>query len=485
MAAVLPDVVVPAGGLLDLGGFTLQDPVGSFVVPAGGSITGAGSVVVSVAGSVEVDGLVSARSVQVGQVGLLDGSGSVVVNGGTFGLGGSVLGSVSVELTAGTDGTWFRGSGLLGTSGTTTVDAGASLVSADGSGLAFANGTLVNNGTVEFAGGVVTGMSGTIRNNGDWVMDWSGSGYPPGVVDASPDGSFGFVNNGSVQVDAGDGGNSAQLKGYAGGTGDLSVTVGMLAMTPAGDDTVALPAGMTIPAGATLELDNIPFRGFQGAFQVPAGNTITGPGTLQIDGRGVLTINGTVTGGGLVDAGVVVVGGVVSDRSVSVLPGGVLQGSGGVRVNGGVFSLAGSVSGSVSLELAAGTVGTWSGGCGSLGSSGVTRVDAGASLGSGDGSGVGFANGTLVNNGTVEFAGGTVAAQSGTIRNNSDWVMDWSGSGYPSGVVDAGDGGFSFVNAGSVSVVVAVAEPVPAGRVCGWSGHGHAQVGHVADDPGW
>ena len=117
VAAVLPDVVVPAGGALDLGGFTLQDPVGSFVVPAGGSISGGGSVVVSVAGSVEVDGLVSARSVQVAQVGLVDGSGSVVVNGGTFGLGGSILGSVSTELKAGTDGTWFRGSALLGRRG--------------------------------------------------------------------------------------------------------------------------------------------------------------------------------------------------------------------------------------------------------------------------------------------------------------------------------------------------------------------------------
>ena len=74
-------------------------------------------------------------------------------------------------------------------------------------------------------------------------------------------------------------------------------------MTPAGDDAVAFDTGMMVPAGAMLELDNIAFRQAQGSFVVPAGQSISGKGTVQVDDRGVLRVNGTIGGVGVLNDG--------------------------------------------------------------------------------------------------------------------------------------------------------------------------------------
>ena len=447
-APLTTGLAVPTGSSVDLSFRGGQAPAGSFLLPAGASLGGGGAV--TVPGQMTVNGVLTARSVAVTSGGQLSGTGSVTVTGGTFTLTGTLTGALTTTLQAGTTGAW-DGGGLTST-GTTTVAAGATLTATQYAGKAFSSGTLVNNGTAQFLSGDVNATSGTIRNNGTWTLNWNGQGGQQGshIFDAGP-GTFRFLNAGTFTSTAGAGQYATALDGYAGGPGTIHVTAGQLRLQNPPAVTVPFDSDVAIPTGATLELftnGNLPAAA-RGTFTVPAGHSITGAGTLQIDNAATLTSTGNITPATVQNAGQLTVNGVLTARSVAVTSGGQLSGTGSVTVTGGTFTLTGTLTGALTTTLQAGTTGAWDGG--GLTSTGTTTVAAGATLTATQYAGKAFSSGTLVNNGTAQFLSGDVNATSGTIRNNGTWTLNWNGQGGQQGshIFDAGPGTFRFLNAGT------------------------------------
>src|SRR6202011_3938115 len=113
---------------------------------------------------------------------------------------------------------------------------------------------------------------------------------------------------------------------------------------------------------------------------------------------------------------------------------------------GGSFNLNGTISGSGSLTLAAGTAGTWGGG--GLTTSGTRTVQPGgtvtlaAQLNTRT-----FSAGVLSNAGTVNFTQDIVTAVSGQVRNTGTWNIG-SGRGATWNDASSVSNPFTFLNSG-------------------------------------
>ena len=317
-------VEVEGSGLLVMTGENTYS--GGTTIASGAALQiGAGGTAGSIIGSVINDGaLIFNRSNAQTFAGAMSGTGSLIkVGEGTLTLSGKNI---------------YSG-GTIVAAGTLTSDA-TSL-----------QGTIVNNGSVQFAQGAAGtyagAMSGTgsLTKSGAGTLTLSGNNtYSGGTTVAS--GTLtgdatslqgAIVNNGSVQFAQGTAGTYA---GAMSGTGSLTKSgAGTLTLsgtnTYSGGTTVAsgtLTGDATSLQGAIVNNGSVQFA--QGAAGTYAG-AMSGTGSLTKLGAGTLTLTGNnmISGQATVQAGKLAVQGVLGTSALTVASGATLSGAGTVAGN--------------------------------------------------------------------------------------------------------------------------------------------------------
>ena len=323
-----------------------------------GVTTGIGAVTQSGTGRFELNGHDTG-------VGSLAGSGTVTLGGATLTLGGNNA-STSFSGVIGGNGSMTKtGTGTLtltgasGYTGTTTISAGTLMLTATGE----LQSSVQNNANFENAGRV----NGLVTNTGDL--------YSTGTL------AGGLTNSGT-----------AAIAGTVTGAVSNSGVMGLVGST-SGIGTVSQTAGSSFYLNG--------FNTSIGSF-IGAGTVYTGGATLTLNGGGVSSFDGSITGsGGLTKAGTgsVTLTGANTYTGTTTVSGGTLavtaSGSlAGAVLNQANFTNAGTVTGMVQNDATLTSTGTLAGG---LLNNGVSSLA--GTVGTG-----------LINNGTATFTGTTTVA---------------------------------------------------------------------------
>jgi hypothetical protein len=495
------DASVGSGATLDLEGANTGvggSSPGGFVLAAGSSLTGAGTLAVGINGTGTVAGLpvelagtdglpklsvgslnptvkldqalsLSAFSVLTG--GSVTGAGSVTIpSGGSLSLAGSFTGSGDLTLASGSSGSWLTG-GLMGGSGTTTVASGVTLNMPMEQVLGAA-GTLgrplVNDGTVKWSGGVVAEVAGgSWQNAGTLDLDPASAGSVPYLEDdAAGDAVFTNAAAGKVVVSVSGGASAAVLGGVVSSAGSVTVASGTLVLQPPAGVTASLAGGASVASKATLDLEGAFGGSSPGGFALPSSAAFTGTGELDVGLSGANRQAGLPVelagSDGLPKLSVGSLNPTVKlDQALSLskfseLFGGTVTGAGSVTVvSGGTGDVAGSFTGSGNLTWASGSSGGLSSN-GTMGGTGTTTVASGATVSMSNLPSVGMTLGrAFVNDGTVNWSDGTVTeAPGGSFRNAGALNLDSSGGPGLSAANDS-DHKFGFTNASGGTITLA------------------------------
>ena len=325
-------------------GAILNFAAGTYAIPAGATVSGAGGFLVNgatitEAGTYNLTGLTQIDSGELdfnaaatlGSLlvngGVLGGTGAVTVSGQTTWTGGTITGASSIEAVGGLKLGFATGN----TASTLNLAGGRSLIN-DAAATGPANGAPLNLNLAD--GSSITNKTGatftfttnsSIANNG---------GSPPGGT---------FINQGTLGTNGGTGTtvfgtpiiNSGTLQAL---TGTIQISSG---------STFSSTTQLKASAGATL---NFAFS----TFTIPAGATTTGAGKLLVNGA---TVNyaGTynLTGLTQIDSGELDFNAAATLGSLT-LTGGTLGGTGAVVVTGATVWNGGTMTGAGSTEAKAG-----------------------------------------------------------------------------------------------------------------------------------
>jgi hypothetical protein len=351
-----------------------------------------------------------------------------IINGGTVALnqdvvinaltqsGGTIGGGSNLTVTTGLD--WTNGT--LGGTGTTTIEASGTL-NLSGFGVnRYLDRNLVNNGAVNWTGGSGLVLSAvTIQNNG--TLTFGPGGSFPGIS-----GSSGTFNNaGSIIKQTS---NTASINTLFNNTGSVEVQAGQMNFWGGGSHA----GDFTGAAGTTLY--------FVGSHTFAASSDITGGLNVTFDGDGVS--NGLVNIGGAL----AVSGGTATFHND--ITANTLNLSGGTATFNDTLTApsatlaGGTITGTANWSIPA----TFDWTNGTLGGTGTTTIEAGATLNL-SGNGVTRTLGrNLINNGAVNWTGGSGLAMSAVTFQNNGTLTFGPGGSFP-GI--SGSSG-TFHNAGSI-----------------------------------
>jgi hypothetical protein len=346
---------------------TLQFGGGTYMLSSG-SVTGAGTVLISSAGTVNVSGTYSV-------------SGTTTIGGGTLTVNASTT-MTTLNLSSGT----------LGGSGSVTVNGP----------FTWSGGTINNtvgvtlNGASSLSDVSIMQLSGPLINAG--TLTWSGSG-----ANFNYSSALNNLINGKIIISVG----ATTLNVALVNSGDVQVQSGTLDLTGGGSAS----GTFEVSANATLQ--------FGGSYTLGSLSSVSGAGTVLISSAGTLTVNAPATmvvtnlnlsGGTLSGSGSVTVNG---PFNFSV---GTLTGSGSVTVNGPFNFSGGNLFGNVSLTVNGPF--TWSGG--TINNTVGVTLNGPFNLSGGNLN----RNVPLVVNGPFDFSSGTLGG-SGSVTVNGPFT--WSG----------------------------------------------------------
>lgn len=325
---------VATNGMLDLDAtFGSPTTFGSFLVPAGATLLGSGSLGIAEIGSdanVEIAGhdnlpgldiriMQSVHPIKLDTdvalttfndlsgPGSIDGPGNItLVPGGTGTLGGNLFGSGLFTVGSGAHLAWNASATMSGTG--STVFAPGSLIAAAGGAL---DGTraVTNHGAITVTG-LVALNSGTLTNASDGSITVSGGNGPNPRGFSASSGKTGVLTN----LGALSGADTTEVDGFAGGSGQVEATSGTLTMRPPAGVTAQFGGGLTVDSGADVTLESTigDVTHLEG-YVLPAGAALSGGGQVELNPSNqqppTLTLNGaTSIGGSLSNNGVLALG---------------------------------------------------------------------------------------------------------------------------------------------------------------------------------
>ena len=204
--------------------------------------------------------------------------------------GGGISGLANLTLT-GAGSTWSAGD--MNSAGTTTIASGGTLAISTAANHDFNTRALVNQGTVNWTGGLLrSGNGGSITNNATW-NDAASS-----TVNNPFGGAFTFTNaSGATYNKTAAGTTLFQNSVGFNNSGAVNVTAGTLELN--GGGTAAATGVFNTSAGALTLFSN--------NYTLASGAALTGAGTYQVSG-GTLDIAGTLAGTNLTQTGGVLAG---------------------------------------------------------------------------------------------------------------------------------------------------------------------------------
>ena len=434
-AAVAP-VSTITGTLVSDGTTNVTDgtlAVTGAVSNTGGTLTVAGTLdaqsgVTVTGGNVAVTGdLQSAQTTVNGGALTLGGGGTVtgaVETNGTGAINSVGNGTITQTLTAGGGGT--IAGGTLTVNELVTVDGGALTVAGSGT-LDATMDVEITGGTLDVAGTLDSAL--TTASGGTLELS---EGNVTGDVVVGPGGGLDSDGGSNIAGTLDFAGTGAVTGGVLTVTGVATQTGGTL--TVEGGGTLALTSGMAVDGG-TLAVEGTvggPVTAETGGTIALNGGEMTG--TVDIGPAGVLTSAGVselsgafvtegdvdVTGGTLTTLGTAT----VNDGTLTVADGATLaaQGAGGLNIDGGTVTVAGTVEGLVTAETTGALTvdgGTVDGNVQMAAGSGALTLDGGTvdgnvQIAAGSGglvsNGPSEVTGTLTNNGQAQVATGTLTA---------------------------------------------------------------------------
>lgn len=405
---------------------------GGTTVDSGSSLTGSTS---NIQGDVVNDGSVKfSQSTQGSYAGDMSGSGNVTITGGgqvtfsglnsysggtTINTGSTLAGTTnSLQGSITNDGTLSFNQGFAGTyagniSGSGSVkDLGTGTLRLTGTNT-YSGGTTVNGGGVMI--GTTNSLQGDFTNNGTVVFDQAAVGTYSGDMSGA----------GRVEVTGGGAITFSGVNSYVGGTSVLS-----------GSELIGTTSSLT---GA---IDNAGLVNFNQSTAGTYAGAISGAGAVGISGTGPVTFSGlnAYTGGTTIDTGSTLIGTTSSlqgnfdnsgllrfNQSTTGTYGGVISGSGGVRVSGGgTVTLTGqnTYTGGTTIDSLTTLVGTTSTIQGNVVDNGILNFNqstAGNFAGNISGGGGVSITGTgpITFTGTNTYTGGTTIATGSTLIGNT------------------------------------------------------------------
>jgi hypothetical protein len=381
---------------------TLLFAAGVFNLNAGTTVSGPGTVVLNSSGTLNVNSALAipATTTFTFLAGTLGGTGAVTTNG-TFNWSGGTMTGAGITTVNGP----FNLSGLVGINGNRTLNnaSTATWTSATGDGMWTGTGSVINN-------------SGTWDSQTDDVAIVNQYG-----------GATTFNNSGTFKKSAGSGITSMNIPFV--NTGTVNVQAGTFSLRGGGSSTNAL----NVPAASATLL----FAA--GVFNLNAGTTVTGPGTVLLNSSGTLNVNAPVVFPATTTftflAGTLGGTGAVTTNGTFNWSGGTMTGAGITTVNG-PFNLSGlvGINGSRTLNTFANT--SWT---------------------SGSGDGMWTGTGSVINNGgiwDVPVDGGAIVNHYGgaTTFNNSGTLKKSAGIGTTSISIPLNNTGTVEVQSGILKV---------------------------------
>jgi hypothetical protein len=315
----------------------------------------------------------------------------------------------SGRLTISGIGTWWGGT-MSGT-GATVVLLGASFTIPETAlSLALANRTFENGGMVYWNGGYFSVDGGVITNDAEAQFEMQGPAsfdFGGGAPRFDNAGTFLTASNGTTAFE-GVAFNNYGLVNILGGT-----------FTMAGGGVQA--GTITVPAGTTIN-----FGG--GTFTSTGSSSITGAGTLIVNGGTSVTLSGLVNLGGtntFSNGATELNGNYICTNNTMVISGGNVDFDGTGTVSPSVINLSnGSLGGSNLVTV--GSAMSWTGG--SMIGTGRTIIPPGVTLTISNS--IGLASRTLDNGGTMTWSGGNLNMNGGVITNEPGAIFQVQSPGY-------------------------------------------------------
>jgi hypothetical protein len=453
-----PGTLVITGGLANLAQALLNDPLGTIVTQSGTLFivdhaahlgTLVQTATADTASLVTSQYLLSLSTLDVSGVAVYSGTGATTVAQSAT-IGAAPDGSTTaIYLDGGRKlvnrGTMLVGAGaiVLGATPLGTALGGAKLANMATGLLDFADGTSVvaGTGTISFtSSGTITKLTGSGTTSIGVALTSSGSIYVADGMLAFDAGGKAFARN--ITVDSGGtigfgGGTFTLVSGSFDLNGAMAVAGGLVDMT----HIVAISTGGLVLSGGTLSL---------GVRSVTAGS-LTESGLFNtLTGSGVVTVTGSATLGGIaLETGigdtVLAGGGTLLAGALLDLDGRrMLENAGTLLAQGGEIMLGARPSGAAEgsgefVNDATGALDITADGTAVAGGAGYTNLSNMGYLGKTGGSGVTAITASMVNNGTVEAASGTlalgIAAGTGVFEIDNACVLEFT-SAMQSGTID-------------------------------------------------
>lgn len=360
-----------------------------------------------------------------------------------------------------------------GTGGTTFINAATGTYTKTAGSTTFADGTLVNNGTISVTGGTLTLNGGTLNNNS--TIGSSGTGVvqlTSGTLTAN-----GTINTQNFLLNGGVLTGTQTFNGSANWQGGTMNSAGTMTVGSGSTFTIQSNGNHDFRGHAIVNNGNVNW--LAGYIRSGDGGTITNNGTWTDSSNG-FSINNDYGGTGGTTFTNAVNGNYVKTAGTTTFDHGTLVNQGTVSVTGGTLNLVGGTlsngsslgsSGSGVVQLtsgaltASGTIGvqnfllnggtltgvqtfngtlSWIGT--SLNTAGTTTIGTGATFTIDGNNNHDFRGHAIVNNGTTNWVAGYIrSGDGGTITNNGTWNDSMNGFSFNNDY--GGTGGTTFINA--------------------------------------